>query len=243
MPAAAIRDVAHAYAKAKKAQLCWTLGITEHHNARRQRLRADQSGAADGSRRPLGLRASARCADRTTCRAAATWAPCPTSCRAATTSRTRCRGRSSSARGARRDSADHAAGTSRGCSRRWSTGSSVAVRPRREPGPVGGRPDARDALLSGLDHIVVQDMFLTRTGEMAHVVLPAAASWCEDEGTVTSSERRVQRVRKALDPPGQARPTWRSSSSSASASAWTSEARRPSRSGTSCARSRPGTAE
>ena len=61
-------------------------------------------------------------------------------------------------------------------------------------------------LLGGLDHIVVQDMFLTRTGEMAHVVLPAAASWCEDEGTVTSSERRVQRVRKALDPPGQARP-------------------------------------
>ena len=33
MPAAAIRDVAHAYAKAEKAQLCWTLGITEHHNA------------------------------------------------------------------------------------------------------------------------------------------------------------------------------------------------------------------
>src|SRR5207244_8779991 len=36
-------------------------------------------------------------------------------------------------------------------------------------------------------------------------VLPAAASWCEAEGTVTSSERRVQRVRKALDPPGEAR--------------------------------------
>jgi len=60
-------------------------------------------------------------------------------------------------------------------------------------------------LLGGLDHIVVQDMFLTRTAEMAHVVLPAAASWCESEGTVTSSERRVQRVRKALDPPGAAR--------------------------------------
>ena len=57
-------------------------------------------------------------------------------------------------------------------------------------------------LLEGLDHLVVQDMFLTRTAEMAHVVLPAAASWCEDEGTVTSSERRVQRVRKALEPPG-----------------------------------------
>jgi len=48
-------------------------------------------------------------------------------------------------------------------------------------------------------------MFLTRTAEMAHVVLPASASWCESEGTVTSSERRVQRVRKALEPPGQAK--------------------------------------
>jgi formate dehydrogenase major subunit len=56
-------------------------------------------------------------------------------------------------------------------------------------------------LLEGLDHLVVQDMFLTRTGELADVVLPAAASWCESEGTVTSSERRVQRVRKALEPP------------------------------------------
>ena len=36
-------------------------------------------------------------------------------------------------------------------------------------------------------------------------MLPAAASWCESEGTVTNSERRVQRVRKALNPPGQAR--------------------------------------
>jgi predicted molibdopterin-dependent oxidoreductase YjgC len=56
-------------------------------------------------------------------------------------------------------------------------------------------------LLEGIDHMVVQDMFLTRTAEMADVVLPAAASWCESEGTVTSSERRVQRVRKAIDPP------------------------------------------
>ena len=40
---------------------------------------------------------------------------------------------------------------------------------------------------------------------MADVVLPAAAAWAETEGTVTNSERRVQRVRKALDPPGEAR--------------------------------------
>jgi len=61
------------------------------------------------------------------------------------------------------------------------------------------------ALLEGLEHLVVQDMFLTRTAEMADVVLPASASWCEAEGTVTNSERRVQRVRRALKPPGQAR--------------------------------------
>ncbi len=62
-----------------------------------------------------------------------------------------------------------------------------------------------ERLLKGLDHLVVQDVFLTRTAEFAHVVLPASSSWCESEGTVTNSERRVQRVRKALEPPGNAR--------------------------------------
>jgi formate dehydrogenase major subunit len=52
---------------------------------------------------------------------------------------------------------------------------------------------------------VVQDIFLTDTAELASVVLPATATWCEAEGTVTSSERRVQRVRKALEPPEGAR--------------------------------------
>jgi predicted molibdopterin-dependent oxidoreductase YjgC len=61
------------------------------------------------------------------------------------------------------------------------------------------------AALSSLDHIVVQDIFLTQTAECADVVLPASSSWCEAEGTVTNSERRVQRVRKALEPPGDAR--------------------------------------
>jgi formate dehydrogenase major subunit len=60
-------------------------------------------------------------------------------------------------------------------------------------------------LLEGLEHLVVQDIFLTRTAQLAHVVLPAAATWAEGEGTVTNSERRVQRVRAALKPPGQAR--------------------------------------
>jgi formate dehydrogenase major subunit len=60
-------------------------------------------------------------------------------------------------------------------------------------------------LMRGLRSLIVQDIFLTKTAELADVVFPASAAWCETEGTVTSSERRVQRVRKALDPPGEAR--------------------------------------
>ncbi len=71
--------------------------------------------------------------------------------------------------------------------------------------PAQSEADSTHAVrrLQGLDHLVVQDLFLTRTAEMAHVVLPATAAWCESEGTVTNSERRVQRVRKAVEaPPG-----------------------------------------
>jgi formate dehydrogenase major subunit len=60
-------------------------------------------------------------------------------------------------------------------------------------------------LLRGLRTLIVQDIFLTKTGELADIVFPASAAWCETEGTVTSSERRVQRVRKALAAPGEAR--------------------------------------
>jgi predicted molibdopterin-dependent oxidoreductase YjgC len=60
-------------------------------------------------------------------------------------------------------------------------------------------------LLGGLEHLVVQDIVMTKTAEMADVVLPGSASWCEADGTVTNSERRVQRCRRALTPPGQAR--------------------------------------
>jgi len=60
-------------------------------------------------------------------------------------------------------------------------------------------------LLTSRDHLVVLDIYRTKTAELADVVLPGSASWCESDGTVTNSERRVQRVRKALDPPGEAR--------------------------------------
>src|SRR3954470_5487748 len=61
--------------------------------------------------------------------------------------------------------------------------------------------------LSALDFLVVQDIFLTETAEFADVILPAT-SYLEKDGTYTNTDRRVQIGRKALDPPGQARPDW-----------------------------------
>ena len=75
--------------------------------------------------------------------------------------------------------------------------------------PLLSEPDLNHArkALEQLDVLVVQDLFLHETAERAHVFLPAAA-FAEKEGTFTNSERRVQRVRRILDPPGEARPDW-----------------------------------
>jgi formate dehydrogenase major subunit len=72
--------------------------------------------------------------------------------------------------------------------------------------PLQSEADAREMRerLQNLEFMVAQDIFLTATAELADVVLPAAG-WGESEGTFTSSERRVQRVRKAIDPPGEAK--------------------------------------
>lgn len=61
--------------------------------------------------------------------------------------------------------------------------------------------------LESLDFLAVFDIFPTETTELADVVLPAA-SFAEKDGTFTSTERRIQRVRRATDPPGEARPEW-----------------------------------
>ena len=58
--------------------------------------------------------------------------------------------------------------------------------------------------LESLDFLVVQDIFLTETAKLAEVVLPAACSF-EKNGTFTNTERKVQRVRKAVSPPGEAK--------------------------------------
>jgi formate dehydrogenase alpha subunit len=58
-----------------------------------------------------------------------------------------------------------------------------------------------------LDLLVIQDLFLSETAELAHIVLPGV-SFAEKDGTFTNTERRVQRVRKAIEPLGKARPDW-----------------------------------
>jgi formate dehydrogenase alpha subunit len=75
--------------------------------------------------------------------------------------------------------------------------------------PVLSEPDigrVREAIKK-LDFFVAQDIFLSETAELADVVLPAAA-FAEKDGTFTNTERRVQRVRKAIPPLGDSRPDW-----------------------------------
>ena len=75
--------------------------------------------------------------------------------------------------------------------------------------PLLSDPDishVREAL-SKLNFFVVQDIFLTETAELADVVLPGA-SFAEKDGTFTNTERRVQRIHKAIEPVGEARPDW-----------------------------------
>lgn len=72
--------------------------------------------------------------------------------------------------------------------------------------PALSDPDMTHTIeaLKKLDFLVVQDIFMTETAELADVVLPAAC-FAEKDGTFTNTERRVQRVRKAVEPPGEAK--------------------------------------
>jgi formate dehydrogenase major subunit len=75
--------------------------------------------------------------------------------------------------------------------------------------PVVSYPDSNLVMssLEKLDFLVVQDIFMTETAKYADVILPGV-SFAEKDGTFTSGERRVNRVRKAVEPPGEARPDW-----------------------------------
>ncbi len=75
--------------------------------------------------------------------------------------------------------------------------------------PMVSDPDLNHVkhALESTDFVVVQDIFLTETAELADVVLPATA-FAEKDGTFSNTERRVQRVRKAVDAPGEAKADW-----------------------------------
>jgi len=75
--------------------------------------------------------------------------------------------------------------------------------------PLMSEPNLAHArhALDALDFLVCIDIFQNETGAMADVILPSA-SFAEKDGTFTNSDRRVQRVRQALPPPGEARPDW-----------------------------------
>lgn len=75
--------------------------------------------------------------------------------------------------------------------------------------PMVSDPDLNHVrhALEGAEFLVVQDIFLTETAQLADVVLPAAA-FAEKDGTFTNTERRVQRVRKAINAPGEAKADW-----------------------------------
>jgi len=204
IPAGVIREVARGYAQARRAQVCWTLGITEHHNAVDNVLALINLALLTGhvGREGSGLNPL--------------------------------RGQNNVQGGGDmgaipnrlpgfQDVEDDAIRA------RFEAAWDCVIPPRRgmhlsqmfdamEEGKlsslfiVGENPAQSEAdqkralrLLEGLRHIVVQDIYLTRTAELADVVLPASASWSESEGTVTNSERRVQRSRRALEPPPGAR--------------------------------------
>ena len=205
VPADVIREAAHAYARADRAEICWTLGITEHHNAVDNVLSLINLALLTGHVGKYGSGVNPL-RGQNNVQGGGDMGAIPN--------------RLVGFQDWTTDSAIRA---------RFEEAWGVTLEPRygrnvtqmfegMEHGEItalyaiGENPAQAEAdqhrterLLKGLDHLVVQDIFLTRTAQFAHVVLPASSSWCEAEGTVTNSERRVQRMRKALEPPGDAR--------------------------------------
>jgi predicted molibdopterin-dependent oxidoreductase YjgC len=204
VPADVIRQAAITYAKADTGMICWTLGITEHHNAVDNVLSLINLALLTGKvgRYACGLNPLR---GQNNVQGGGDMGAIPN----------RLAGFQDILDPAVREKFGKAWGTEIQPRYGWNlTQMFHAMDEGHMTGLycIGENPAQSDAdlhrvdrLLTGLDHLVVQDIFLTKTAQLAHVVLPASASWCESEGTVTNSERRVQRVRKAINPPLDAR--------------------------------------
>jgi len=201
VPADLIRRLAHEYARADRAQICWTLGITEHHNAADNVFALINLSLLTGhvGRYGSGL---APLRGQNNVQGGGDMGAIPNKLTGFQDVETDL---------AARARFEAAYGAPIPPKRGWHLSQMFDAMEAGEltscyiigENPLRSEADTARAnrLLAGLDHLVVQDMFRTGTAELADVVLPATATWCEAEGTVTSSERRVQRVRKALDPP------------------------------------------
>jgi predicted molibdopterin-dependent oxidoreductase YjgC len=204
VPAEAIRELAHAFATANRAMICWTLGITEHHNAVDNvlslinlALLCGHVGKYGSGLNPLR--------GQNNVQGGGDMGALPN----------RLPGFQNIENDELRTKFDRAWGVTVPPKRGWTLTEMFDAMERDElstlyvigENPLQSEADQHRAkrLLESREFIVVQDIFLTATAELADVVLPASAAWAESEGTVTNSERRVQRVRKALDPPGEAR--------------------------------------
>jgi formate dehydrogenase major subunit len=204
VPASAIRELAHAYATAERAMICWTLGITEHHNAVDNVLALIMLALLTGhvGRYGSGLNPLR---GQNNVQGGGDMGAIPD----------RLPGFQHVENDALRARFDAAWSATIPPKRGWHLSQMFDAMERGDlravyvigENPVQSEADQTRAkhLLETRDFLVVQDLYLTKTAEIADVVLPAAAAWAESDGTVTNSERRVQRVRKAVEPPGEAR--------------------------------------
>jgi predicted molibdopterin-dependent oxidoreductase YjgC len=205
VPADAIAELAHAYAKAGRAILCWTLGITEHHNAVDNVLSLINLALLTGHVGRYGSGVNPL-RGQNNVQGGGDMGAIPNKLPGFQDIETdeAARAKFEAAWGVPID--PHYGWTITSMFEAMERGDLTSVYVIGE-NPANSEADAKHTqkLLEGLDCLIVQDMFLTRTAEMADVVFPAANSTFESDGTVTNSERRVQRVRKALEPPGQAK--------------------------------------
>jgi predicted molibdopterin-dependent oxidoreductase YjgC len=204
IPAEQICKVARDFARAERGMICWTLGITEHHNAVDNVLALINLGLLTGKvgREGCGLNPLR---GQNNVQGGGDMGALPD----------RLPGFQYLENDELRARFERVWGTSIPPRRGWHQTDMLKAMERGEirclyvlgENPVQSDADAHhvEEIFGGLDFIVAQDILATATTDIADVVLPGAAAWVESGGTVTNSERRVQLCRKALDPPGEAR--------------------------------------